>query len=120
MMMLMDESMAQTAPFEDADVETEQTAGPLARAPKGLGEWLFLAPALAFFLAYQIWPIVRVLWLSFTDFQFLSDKPAHLIWFDNYARRCAIRLCGRAWDALRCSPSCSCPERSYCRCCWRF
>jgi ABC-type sugar transport system permease subunit len=52
---------------------------------QGLGGWLFLAPALAFFVGYQVWPIFRVLWLSFTDTQFLSDKPARWVWFDNYA-----------------------------------
>ena len=44
------------------------------------------SPALVFFVGYQVWPIFRVLWLSFTDFQFLSDKPAHWVWFDNYAQ----------------------------------
>jgi multiple sugar transport system permease protein len=53
---------------------------------KGLGDWLFLAPALIFFIGYQVWPIVRVLWLSFTDFQFLSDKPGQWVGFDNYAQ----------------------------------
>jgi ABC-type sugar transport system permease subunit len=40
----------------------------------------FLAPALIFFIGYQVWPIVRVLWMSFTDFQLLSDKPAQWVW----------------------------------------
>jgi multiple sugar transport system permease protein len=48
------------------------------------GIWLFLLPAVAFFVAYQVYPIFRVVWISFTDFQFLSDKPSHWIWFDNY------------------------------------
>src|SRR5271165_435541 len=78
--------MAQTVAARDADFETAESAGPLAQARKGFGEWAFLAPALIFFIGYQVWPIVRVLWLSFTDFQFLSDKPAHWIWFDNYAQ----------------------------------
>ena len=53
---------------------------------KGVSEWMFLAPALVFFIGYQVWPIFRVLWLSFTDFQFLSSKPAHWVWFDNYVQ----------------------------------
>ena len=46
--------------------------------------WLFLLPAVAFFVGYQIWPIVRVLWMSFTDYQFLTNEPASWVWFDNY------------------------------------
>src|SRR5260370_5269422 len=34
----------------------------------------------AFFIGYQVWPIVRVLWLSFTDSQFLTNKPEHWVW----------------------------------------
>jgi multiple sugar transport system permease protein len=51
---------------------------------RGAGDWLFLLPALVFFVGYQVWPIFRVVWMSFTDFQFLSDKPAHWVWFSNY------------------------------------
>ena len=46
--------------------------------------WLFLFPAIAFFVGYQVYPIFRVLWISFTDFQYLSDEPANWVWFDNY------------------------------------
>jgi len=49
-----------------------------------ISSWVFLAPALAFFAGYQVWPIVRVLWLSFTDYQFLGNEPSHWVWFDNY------------------------------------
>lgn len=67
-------------------------ASPYARRPgaraallrQNLGMWLFLLPALAFFVGYQVWPIVRVLWISFTDYQFLTNDPAQWIWFDNY------------------------------------
>jgi multiple sugar transport system permease protein len=51
---------------------------------RGTSTWLFLLPALAFFVGYQVYPIVRVLWISFTDFQYLSDEPANWIWLDNY------------------------------------
>src|SRR5436305_3956084 len=77
--------MAQSILVPEADIETDRAIRPMAQASKGLGEWLFLAPALAFFIGYQVWPIVRVLWLSFTDFQLLSDKPAHFVGFANYA-----------------------------------
>jgi ABC-type sugar transport system permease subunit len=49
--------------------------------------WPYLVPALFFFLVWQLWPILRVLWISFTDFRFLTDaspESAKWIWFDNY------------------------------------
>ena len=74
--------MAQTTAPIDAELGATSASGPATLLRKGAGEWLFLAPALAFFIGYQLWPIVRVLWLSFTDFQFLSSKPAQWVWFD--------------------------------------
>ena len=50
-----------------------------------LGTWLFLAPAVIFFVGYQVYPIIRVVWISFTDFQFLTREPANWVGFDNYA-----------------------------------
>jgi len=49
------------------------------------GAWLFLLPALVFFVGYQVYPIIRVIWISFTDYEFLSTKPSHWVWFANYA-----------------------------------
>ena len=46
--------------------------------------WLFLAPALLFFAGYQIYPIFRVIWISFTDFTYLSDEPMSWVGFANY------------------------------------
>ena len=51
---------------------------------RGAVAWIFLLPATAFFVGSQVYPIFRVLWLSFTDYQFLTNKPSHWIWFDNY------------------------------------
>ena len=76
--------MVQTIAAGETDLETTRVVHPVTRFRKGVGEWMFLTPALVFFFGYQVWPIVRVLWLSFTDFQFLSDKPAHWVGFDNY------------------------------------
>jgi multiple sugar transport system permease protein len=78
--------MAQAVAGREADIETTSFASSFAQFRQGAGGWLFLAPALAFFIGYQVWPIFRVLWLSFTNFQFLSDKPAQWVGFDNYAR----------------------------------
>src|SRR6202789_4244320 len=56
-------------------------ASPLRR---GIGAWLFLAPAVIFFVGYQVYPIFRVVWISFTDFKFLSSQPTQWVGFDNY------------------------------------
>ena len=52
---------------------------------RGISPWMFLLPALVFFVGYQIYPIVRVVWISFTDYQFLTNAPANWVGFDNYA-----------------------------------
>ena len=67
--------MAQAILDSETDLGARVADGPINLLRKGLGDWLFLAPALIFFVGYQVWPIVRVLWLSFTNFEFLSDKP---------------------------------------------
>jgi len=64
---------------------------------RGVGGWLFLAPALIFFFGYQVWPIVRVLWLSFTDYQFLTNKPANWVGIDNYVQAASDPL---MWASL--------------------
>ena len=46
---------------------------------------MFLLPALLFFIGYQVYPIVRVVWISFTDYQFLTNAPPNWVGFDNYA-----------------------------------
>lgn len=49
-----------------------------------MSPWWFLLPTLVFFVWYQAYPIIRVLWLSFTDYQHLSSEPANFVGFDNY------------------------------------
>jgi ABC-type sugar transport system permease subunit len=77
--------MSQTLARGDIEVSAKRRANPLRALRQDATGWMFLAPALIFFLGYQIWPIVRVLWVSFTDFQFLSDQPEHFVGFANYA-----------------------------------
>src|SRR6187549_3000832 len=31
---------------------------------RGVGTWLFLLPAIAFFVGYQVYPIIRVVWFD--------------------------------------------------------
>jgi multiple sugar transport system permease protein len=77
--------MAQAIARDVREVDPARVATPLRKLRRDAGGWLFLAPALLFFIGYQVWPIVRVVWLSFTDFQFLSDQPEHWVGFNNYA-----------------------------------
>jgi multiple sugar transport system permease protein len=49
-----------------------------------MSPWWFLLPTLVFFIGYQAYPIIRVLWISFTDYQYLSNEPANFVGFDNY------------------------------------
>ncbi len=62
-------------------------AGGVVLAKRFVESWVFLLPALVLFLGWQLYPIVRVAWLSFTDYRFLRvDDAANWVWFDNYAR----------------------------------
>ncbi|MCB1501952.1 MAG: sugar ABC transporter permease [Bauldia sp.] len=49
-----------------------------------MAPWVFLLPTLIFFIGYQIYPIVRVIWISFTNYEFLSNEPADWVGFANY------------------------------------
>lgn len=59
---------------------------------EALGNWLFLLPAVAFFLLWQVWPIIQVAWYSFTDFRFLDPTapttilglPSNFIGLENF------------------------------------
>ena len=59
-------------------------AGRATALRQGISPWLFVLPALLFFVGYQIYPIVRVVWISFTDYQFLTNAPANWVGLDNY------------------------------------
>lgn len=57
-----------------------------------LGNWVFLIPALFFFLGYMVYPILRVLWMSFTDYRYLSQEPAQWVGLQNYVNAFADPL----------------------------
>ena len=46
--------------------------------------YLFVAPFVIVFLIFSVYPVLRTLYLSFTDLKILGD--ANWIWFDNYKR----------------------------------
>lgn len=57
------------------------------RTAHGLSDyanWLFLVPATFFFVGWQIYPIVRVFLLSFTDFKYLETAPPNFVGLQNY------------------------------------
>ena len=54
------------------------------KALQDLNTWALLAPAIIFFIGYQIYPIIRVIWISFTDFEFLTNEPANWVGLTNY------------------------------------
>lgn len=46
--------------------------------------WIYVVPALFFFFLYMAYPIVRAAWMSFTDYQFLSQEPANFVGLKNF------------------------------------
>src|SRR5215510_113329 len=76
--------MAQTIASGRVSLHARRRGGQLVRLREDASVWLFLLPAVVFFVGYQVWPIIRVLWMSFTNYQFLTNEPADWVWFDNY------------------------------------
>ncbi|MDQ6672036.1 MAG: sugar ABC transporter permease [Chloroflexota bacterium] len=55
-------------------------------APRDYLGWLFLIPTVVFFFGWQVYPILRVLFLSFTNYHFLAtNAPIAFVGFANYA-----------------------------------
>ena len=71
-----------------ATTRTDTQIGPAARRRavdlRGSENWTFLLPMLFFFIGYQAYPILRVLWMSFTDYRYLRQEPANWVGLDNY------------------------------------
>src|SRR5215475_13856630 len=76
--------MAQAIVDRESEFGARATGDQIEVMRKGLGDWLFLAPALIFFVGYQVWPIIRVVWISFTDYQFLSTNEPSWVGLHNY------------------------------------
>ena len=76
--------MAQTIASDQVSVHPRWLGGNLALLRQDMGAWLLLIPTLAFFAGYQVWPIVRVLWLSFTNYRYLTKDPAEWVGLANY------------------------------------
>lgn len=70
-----------------ATVPADSTAQKRRGGINGSGwvAWLFVAPTLIFFVGWQLWPIFRVAWMSFTDYEFLNLKdPVQFIGLQNF------------------------------------
>lgn len=47
--------------------------------------WLFVIPALIFFIGYSVYPIIQVFVISFTDYKYLNTtEPLHFVGLQNY------------------------------------
>ena len=46
--------------------------------------WLYLVPAMFFFIGYQVYPILQVAWISFTDYHYLRHDPVAFTGLLNY------------------------------------
>lgn len=51
--------------------------------------WLYLLPALFFFIGYQLYPLLQVLYISFTDYRYLRPEPANFIGLENFSNALA-------------------------------
>lgn len=70
-----------------ATVTSDTRTGTTHRRPgrwRPNGAWLFIIPALIFFIGYQLLPILRVIWLSFTNTEYLSGEPGQWVGLQNY------------------------------------
>ncbi len=64
-----------------------QIAGAIRGGIKDLrnsGNWIYLVPALIFFVGYELYPIIHVLVISFTDYHYLRDVSANWVGLQNY------------------------------------
>jgi ABC-type sugar transport system permease subunit len=74
-----------------------QRIGVVNQIRQGLSPWWFLLPAMIFFVGYQVYPILRVLWISFTNYQYLSQEPPKWVGLQNYAEALSDPL---MWTSL--------------------
>jgi multiple sugar transport system permease protein len=68
------------------------TAPPVGARPKrslraryrNWGNWIYLLPFLFFFVIYMAYPILKSMWMSFYDYQYLSNSPAPFVGLQNF------------------------------------
>src|SRR5579859_7008421 len=74
------------------DLRRGAASGRAAFLARQGANWVFLVPTLIFFVGWQVYPIFRVLWMSFTDYHFLRREPAQWVGLLNYANALADPL----------------------------
>lgn len=47
--------------------------------------WVYLLPALFFFLAYMLYPLIQVFYISFTNYRYLSNEPVQFTGLQNFS-----------------------------------
>jgi len=57
---------------------------PFWSSTHGWGNWIYLIPAAFFFFIYMAYPILRSMWISFTDYKFISNDPIQFIGLNNF------------------------------------
>jgi len=68
----------------------------------GWVKWLFIFPTVAFFLVYVLGPIISVIYLSFTDTEYLTGQPGQWVGLRNYTNALADPLMGQGlWRAAQ-------------------
>lgn len=68
----------------------------------GWVKWLFILPTLAFFVVYVLGPIISVIYLSFTNTEYLSGKPGQWVGLENYYNALQDPLMGQGlWRAAQ-------------------
>ncbi len=78
----------------------------ISKIGEAFGHWLFLLPAVLFFLLWQIWPIIQVAWISFTDFRYTDlsapvnslGLPTEFVGFENFSNVLRDDL---MWEGLK-------------------
>jgi ABC-type sugar transport system permease subunit len=48
------------------------------------GNWVYLLPFLFFFCLYMAYPLLRAMWMSFTNYQYLLNVPTKFVGLQNY------------------------------------
>ena len=60
--------------------KTKRTSHELRR----FSNWIFLLPTAFFFVGWQLYPIIRVAWISFTNYKFLTPENTRWVGIQNY------------------------------------
>ena len=64
--------------------------------------YLFVLPFVIVFLIFSVYPVLKTLYLSFTDMKLAGAQTANWVWFDNYKRVFTDKYFYKAlWNTVR-------------------